>query len=326
MIILITGLPGHGKTLYSIDMIHEYLLANRPVFAQIDGLSINGVLPAPDDWTTTPTGSVVIYDEAQRIFPPTGATARTDRKDITEMETHRHTGHDIILITQNPKLIHAHVRRLVGRHYHVKRQMGMKYARVFISDEVMNIESPAVLKLADSKVWNYPTKNFTAYKSAEIHTKTFRLDTRIKFALISMFVLIGVVGLLLSRSMNFFTSTGMQEQTTETIQDQPAPASYAFQSQPKSTQKKDLAWIDQNWALTETAATVKGCIATSTRCRCYDQNGLPLVLDTAECLRRIDEPLPISIPNLENTIRREPDSSAQADEPAHASSDRKTKA
>ena len=69
MITLITAVPGSGKTLHAIGLILKALSEGRAVYARIDGLLIDEVKPAPDDWRDTPEGSLVIYDEAQEIFP-----------------------------------------------------------------------------------------------------------------------------------------------------------------------------------------------------------------------------------------------------------------
>ncbi len=64
---LVTAPPGTGKTLLLIKMIFEYLKDGRRVYANIDQLKIDEVLPIPHnaDWRDLPDGSVVIYDEAQ---------------------------------------------------------------------------------------------------------------------------------------------------------------------------------------------------------------------------------------------------------------------
>ena len=64
---LVTAPSGTGKTLLLIKMIFEYLNQGRRVYANIDQLKIEEVLPIPHnaDWRDLPDGSVVIYDEAQ---------------------------------------------------------------------------------------------------------------------------------------------------------------------------------------------------------------------------------------------------------------------
>ncbi len=285
MIYLITGLPGHGKTLYSIKLLLDFQKSNRPIYSDIDGLKIPGVLESPDDWTNTPEGSVVSYDEAQKRFPADGSVGRSKRPDIAKMEVHRHTGHDLIIITQNPKLIHSHVRRLVGRHHHVQRQMGMQYSRVFTNDGCMNIESKTDLKNADSITWTFPKEHFLLYESASQHINTRRIESKVKWMVATMAVLIILLGYFFISSLSFFTGGAI---ASEDIQ---------INKQSSSIQRidHDLNWEDRDWTNAPAMAEVSGCISTLTKCKCFNNEGNPIIMKTTECMLRVKEPLPYNI-------------------------------
>ncbi|NWK52040.1 hypothetical protein HYG89_05590 [Acinetobacter sp. SwsAc5] len=70
MAILITAPLGTGKTLYTIELIFEYLNQGRPVYSNIVGLKIPGVInvestsQSPFDWRDLPNDAVLVYDEA----------------------------------------------------------------------------------------------------------------------------------------------------------------------------------------------------------------------------------------------------------------------
>ena len=134
MLTLITGVPGAGKSLRAVALVQDALKAGRAVYSDIDGHNAPGVQAAPDDWRDTPEGSLVVYDEAQRKFPSTGKPGVAEDERIRALETHRHTGHDIVFITQSPALIHHHIRKLVGRHIHVHRAAGLKRATLYTWD------------------------------------------------------------------------------------------------------------------------------------------------------------------------------------------------
>src|SRR5256885_16044190 len=68
---------------------------------------------------TVPDGSVIIIDEVQRIWRPSGPGQKIPDM-IALLETHRHRGLDFYIITQGPNLIHANVRALIGRHVHLR--------------------------------------------------------------------------------------------------------------------------------------------------------------------------------------------------------------
>ena len=109
MIRLITGTPGSGKTLYTVSEIMKVIekTPERPIFSDIKGLRIDGVQEAPDDWRTAPDGALIIYDECQYRTQYTKSRGRNKYQMIIDLTTHRHTGKDIWLITQNPNFLHA---------------------------------------------------------------------------------------------------------------------------------------------------------------------------------------------------------------------------
>lgn len=133
MIRLITGTPGSGKTLYTVAQIMQIRekAPERQIFTDIKGLRIDGVQEAPDDWRDTPDGSLIIYDEVQYRQQYTKKRGRNLNSMIVDLTTHRHTGKDIWLITQNPKFLHADVLAVVGEHYHIDRPMNAAFANVY---------------------------------------------------------------------------------------------------------------------------------------------------------------------------------------------------
>lgn len=184
MIILITGTPGSGKSLYAVGALLNGQFKDRPKF-------VNGIpdlllehTPVSDkdveNWyqggeknpdTQKPAfeilDAVICVDEVQRLARPRSASVPAPEW-IKRLEVHRHSGCDFILITQHPQQIDAHVRRLVGRHIHVRRTWALNSAVVYEWDSCNNNLG---LKTAQSKVWRYPKKIFELYKSSEKHTK-----------------------------------------------------------------------------------------------------------------------------------------------------------
>lgn len=201
MITLITGVPGSGKTLYAVSLlVGEY--KDRPRFARVEDLVLPGVELAPDDWRETPDGSVVLYDEAQQIFPASSQRGVSADERIRAMEVHRHTGHDLIIVTQMPTLLSTGVRALVGRHIHVSRAFGTASA---VLREWPHCETdPIRAKTKDNcdrYTWRYPRKLYGVYKSATIHTMKPRLPRRL--ALVAGVVVLLVV-FIVSRGLPTF--------------------------------------------------------------------------------------------------------------------------
>lgn len=290
MLMLITGVPGHGKTLRALWHIRQLVKEGRTVYSDIDGLCYPGVEPAPADWRDTPEGAAVVYDEAQRLFGSDGRGAgRSAREDIQAFETHRHTGHDIYLITQHPNLIHAHVRRLVGRHEHVCRIFGRARANIRWQDRAWEVDKPGERRAANTELWAYPSELYAYYKSATIHQNTARIPRALKIGAVVIAFLAVAVGYSFSHSGLFLGEVPTADGQAHAAQ--AVKTSNASPAEPA----KDLPWIDKDWADTSTMTAVGGCIATDSRCRCFTVQGKPIQLTTRECQRRVRQPLPYAI-------------------------------
>lgn len=189
MITIITGVPGMGKTAM---LVHELLKNDkstsnaRPVFVMgINSLLIDHVQAPPiSEWTekrvspeddtlmldyfTFPPNSILVVDEAQRVFR-TRASGSKPPPHVMALETHRHTGLDIILLTQKPHLIDSNVRELCGRHVHIKNTiLGRKLFEWF---EFNDVNNKGNLDAAIKRSYSPPKEVFSLYKSAEVHTK-----------------------------------------------------------------------------------------------------------------------------------------------------------
>jgi hypothetical protein len=194
---LITGVPGNGKTLRVVWYIRDALNAGEQVFVcNLNGLSSDGAWAGwvpfddPTRWEDLPAGSILVVDEAQKFFR---AATGTVPGYIKAMETIRHLGIRLILITQHPALIHANIRALIGRHEHLVRSNGKPSAKVYIRASVIdNVRSDAALAREDSTEWSYPTDCYGAYTSAEVHTVKRTVPHKLKRAL----VFLGIAGSL----------------------------------------------------------------------------------------------------------------------------------
>lgn len=174
-ITLITAVPGSGKTLRVVWYIREALREGNQVFVcNVNGLISEGEWAGwipfedPTKWEELPTGSVLVVDEAQQFFR---AALGNVPSYIAAMETIRHMGIRLILITQSPALIHTNIRALVGRHEHLVRENGKEASVLYRRNSVIdNVRSDKALAKEDYTTWPFPKDCYGAYKSAEIHT------------------------------------------------------------------------------------------------------------------------------------------------------------
>lgn len=196
MLFLRTGLPGGGKTLNTIKDLDEEHQADpkdptkrlhkepdhpdlppRTIYysgipeLKIDKLKSNWVeFETPDKWYEQPDGSVIVIDEAQRVFGTDGSRARPEK--VARFETHRHQGLDIHLITQHPSLLMTHVRKLVGKHINYLRPYGRDKG-IFRHEYEFCIDSPekrSNFKQSQEEKISLDPHYFGLYRSATVHT------------------------------------------------------------------------------------------------------------------------------------------------------------
>lgn len=183
MIILITGTPGSGKTLFTVSELLAGQFKDRPLFvngipqllvphtvladADVERWHLGGVALEDGSPTFDVQNAVIVVDEVQRIARPRAASQKPPDW-IAALETHRHKGVDFVIITQHPQLLDVNIRRLVGRHLHVRRTFALGAAVVYEWD---HCENPGNVKQATTRLWRYPKAAFKLYKSSELHTK-----------------------------------------------------------------------------------------------------------------------------------------------------------
>ncbi len=315
-ITLVTGAPGNGKTAHVVDMLID-LSGKRPIF--IDGIPDLAIehepCPPVVDWTisvpdtsssqgqklsfTFPPNSLVVIDEAQRVYRPRAASSRVP-PEVAAFETHRHLGIDFILITQHPSLLDSNIRRLIGRHIHIRNTAFGRYRYEWA--ECGDPDNKTSRDIAASTRYSLPKRAFNRYKSAELHTKT-----KIKlpmYAWVFLFSLISIAGIAwymthrIAAKMKPETpglervtqSSGASIQSSPAAHDPREPMTereWVAQQQPRvSGFPHSAPMFDQLTQATEVPEPV-GCMDSKrTGCKCYTQQGT-LYRTTEEICRSI---------------------------------------
>lgn len=300
MITLLTGVPGSGKSLHAVSELllpmqnahieHEGQQVKRTLYTNIKNLLLDHVLIDKDDLLKWPDwvkpGDLICFDEVQEVWRPRGMSAATP-ESIAKLETHRHMGVDFIIVTQHPMLLDQNIRRLVGRHLHVRRVANMALAVVYEWDHASN---PSMVKSAiTTRPWRYPKSAYKLYKSADAHTKQPR---KLPFALLVMMLAGGglaygvytLQGRLSERygasAIVSGTSKPSTTVTTKTLYNVPPP--------PDNREQQITAAADQSLLQPERPL---GCIATVKRCNCYDQGGYKVPMPDDQCRAATNEML-----------------------------------
>jgi len=307
-VILVTGVPGVGKTAHVVDMIaHDEQFKGRPLFVTgIPDLAIDHTpCPPVAEWTeyrtspddenlqlayfTFPENSLVVLDEAQRVYRPRAVGTKVP-PEVAAFETHRHTGVDFILLTQHPGLIDSNIRKLIGRHIHIR---GTPFGRYkYEWTELGDPESASSREIASKERYKLPARAFDLYKSAQLHTK---IKTKLPWYFwLFIVALLGVIGLSvyaynrinskLSSGESVLSKSPGQQAVKPT--DKPAsqgPDELLQQFVPVVPGRPETATAYDTLRQVKAMPVVAGCIQTATRCTCQNQQGLDAGLDELQC-------------------------------------------
>lgn len=296
MITMITGVPGSGKSLYAVWELlrplqgatfeHDGQAVPRQLFTNIKDLLLDHVKIGGDNLNTwhdwVKPGDVIAFDEVQEVWRPRSMGANVP-PHIAALETHRHKGCDFVLITQHPMLLDQNIRRLVGRHLHVRRVANMPLAIVYEWDHASD---PGKVKSAMStKPWRYPgKKGYALYKSAEAHTKQPR---SIPFHVIALAITV-VAGAVffpwaMSRMGDRFTfKPSSAAQAASVSKPKPAPTPLA-PPQNAPTAPRDVLTAVLPAPGASAPPKFSGCIASAKRCTCYGPDGVRAEVEPAVC-------------------------------------------
>lgn len=307
-IIVVTGQPGSGKTAAVVDMLaHDEQFKGRPLFITgVPDLAIDHTpCPPVADWTqfrrspddpdlelayfTFPENAVVVVDEAQRIYRPRAVGSKVP-PEVQAFETHRHTGVDFILITQHPGLIDSNIRKLVGRHIHIRVTPFGRYRYEWT--ELGDPESASSREVAAKERYMLPKRAFALYKSSQLHTKI-----KVKmpwYVYLFAVCLVGFVGLgwyayhRVSARVEPPAAKAEQVPQGESVTKAAAPVAitaedFLVAEAPVLPGRPETAPMYAELRQVKQLPRVAGCIRTPTRCTCQNQQGTDAGLDRMQC-------------------------------------------
>jgi len=309
-VIIVTGQPGSGKTALTVDMLaNDPQFKGRPIFAMgIPELKLPHIpCPPVDEWTefrtdkddptldlayfTFPENALVVIDEAQRVYRPRPPGSKVP-SEVAAFETHRHTGVDFILLTQHAGLLDSNIRKLVGRHIHIRVTPLGRYRYEWT--ELGDPESNSSRELAARSKYTLPKRAFDLYKSSELHTK---IKVRMPaFVYIFAVALVSTIGLgwyaytrvdsrvnpVASVEKKVSGDTVKHEGKTQSL------SSYLQDRQPRLAGLAHTAPVYDEVTKPVDAPYPTGCIATAKRCRCTDQQGNDYVTTEAICRQIVE--------------------------------------
>jgi hypothetical protein len=311
MLYLNTGQPGHGKTLLTIEEVERIgREQNRPVF--YSGITLlptgpllgNWIEHDPMKWYELPPNAIMVIDECQKTFRPRG-TGSSVPKHEEELETHRHGGIDLYLLTQHPMFASTHVRRLTHEHRHIVRVYGMQVATVHTWNTCRDDCDKAGRREDSNAVKrSYPKHVYKWYKSAEVHTVKRSIPKRIIMLAILPFLLAACVWYMYwsvskrvkGEEVGNITSNGQITQAAPRSGHRGQEKRYAYQDALQESKQWVYDHTPRVAGLEQTAPRFDeltrptrvpvpaACLHTLNRCKCYTQQATPLDVGFNQCV------------------------------------------
>lgn len=289
---IITGIPGAGKTLFTLDKVCKEYPERTIYYHNIADLKLDWIeMDDPKKWYELPHGAVIVIDEAHEVFRK--FDARQSPPDFIEKFAYlRHQGHDVLLITQHAIDLPTFIRNRCKFHYILETPMTSTSKATVLKFKGFQSHPniPDVRMTADEYHWSFPKELYDKYKSAEVHTK--------KITVPKTFYRYGAMGLIAVCALFFSVRSILQS------------FGMGEEEQPQQQQSFNLASIDtqvknsidnyfaQNTPrvsylphtapkydeLNEPKSVPKPqCLSTKNRCQCYTEQITKLNIPESQC-------------------------------------------
>ena len=255
----------------------------------------------PEGHWCPPYGSYFFFDECHKLeWVKDGHGSISKNPTTISLNEHGHAGHTIKLITQFPQYIHTHIRGLIAEHWHVKRKMGTRWARVYKFDEFkLSPRSDSSMKDAhEVENFFFKKKWQDAYKSASAHEpQKIKVPMILALPVIAIFVIIGLVWFF-GKDSFIFKDKQTAEQV-EQLEKQATDAASQNQQQLEEINgiRLELEELKQKYlpkhiALLAEHEDVRPAmiIASSTSCVAYNTYGEPLLISDSLCYQMNESP------------------------------------
>lgn len=135
----------------------------------------------PKDWVELPNQSVVVMDEIHHYWPT--RTRGDVPPELEAISTHRHTGKDLVFITQDFANVDIFIRRMMNYHTHYEFA-GADRVACFKRKKYIDISNPFDKKAADKSLPKRPVHLYGSYYSTERDTNNNNLSKGAKNGLI----------------------------------------------------------------------------------------------------------------------------------------------
>jgi len=181
-LVLVSGVPGTGKTLYCIQKyIIPELKRGGIVYTNIDGIihrrishlfdidifdvesNLRQITDPEYFYKDLPKNVMIVLDESQNIFSNRDWQSRANNECIKYLMEHRHYGHKVVFITPAIDSLDAGIRRIVEFTYKHKSFSALgntKTVRMAVFDQCNMAKGPLQVV-----TWKHDSRVYDCYKS-----------------------------------------------------------------------------------------------------------------------------------------------------------------
>lgn len=306
MIYLYSATPGTGKTCWVVKQLVDKWVGdskykNRKIYHNINGLKIEGLYPAPDNFCDCEDGSIIIYDEAQDIeYYSIESRINPVAKALSK---HRHRGFDIHFITQDPALLNKWVLKNVYMHFYLWRPAQSSTVTVYTFARAIVSPTKADFKAAfDKRLWRFEPYYLQFYTSTVLNTSEKQpsskrlsiLATGFLFACLIAYFIRPLFSLADGPQGDTKTDLDTSFETTQTPFADDATTFYSDDPlliEPRQefvdprAQELMEAYLPKDYTAikSEPALQVRAVIHSNDRCKAYNAYGDQLLLDYDLC-------------------------------------------
>lgn len=308
MIYLWTATPGTGKTCYVVKQLVDNWLNDeknkeRKIYANIEGLKIEGISKPPDDFRQCENGSIIIYDEAQDIKHYSSEVR--DDPVARALSKHRHRGFDIHFITQDPALLNKWVLKNVFLHYYFWRPAQRATVEIYTFARAIVSPTKQDFKNAfDKKIWRFEKHYLQYYKSTVVNT-SHKHGSQKKVSIIMTAVILLAVLLYFIKPLFSLTKSPVETQqvTTSDVQAHTEPQDNAQEPTEQKAVQTELTdeqrQTEQNRRIytlyqerlpkdydiirKEPDLQVRGVMVMGNNCKAYNAHGDMMTLSDVDC-------------------------------------------
>ncbi len=297
MITIIVGVPGAGKTLYVMSKLYDEYKDRQVYHYNIPGVTVPEwkELENPERWHQLPHGSVVIIDEAHKVFPKRDHRVK-EPEHIEAAAELRHIGLDLVLITQHPVDLDIFLRRRCARFIYLKKPLSKgNYANAFMWGEYNeNYKDEREQEKSDNYQFSYPLEAFDRYTSAEIHTGKRYMPVAAKRSIIIM-----VIGLVAAVSgfvyaFNGHIGGGVDDESSINLPTSQkallTDMDYMAQYLPRVPGLPFTAPVYDDIVKPKVFPRLQ-CVSSVTSCKCYTQQATKLYIPDDICRRYVTDGL-----------------------------------